>query len=235
MKVYMDAGNTFIKCIVGQANKQIPSSEFVRFPELFPPHDQIDHLYISSVLNSGFYLFVSTYCQDKGIEVSWVKTPSRGLGIQVGYDEPEQLGVDRFLAMAAAYDMCKRDCVVIDAGSAVTMDAVDVQGNHLGGVIIPGQKMMREALGMSPGISSVAGSDAGVFGKRTADGVTSGCLNAVQGGIRAILSQMKAELDDSVVVFATGGDASLVVESVGKEVRLCQNLVLDGLRLFADT
>ncbi len=235
MKVYMDAGNSFIKCMVNDSLKQIPSSEFVRFPELLPSHDQIDRLYISSVLDSGFHLFVSTYCQDKSIGVSWVETPQQGLGIQVGYQDSRQFGVDRFLAMAAAYNACKQHCVVIDAGSAVTMDAIDAQGVHLGGVIIPGQKMMREALGTAPGISSVTGSGAGVFGRSTADCVVAGCLNAVQGGVSQVLEQMRARLGDSVVVFVTGGGASLVMDSMGNEARLCQNLVLDGLRLFANS
>lgn len=235
MKVYLDAGNSFIKCLVDKAPKQIPSSEFVRFPELLPPHDQIEHVYISSVLDSGFHLFASTYCQDKGIDVSWVETPERGLGIQVAYQDPRQLGVDRFLALAAAFKICKRQCVVIDAGSAVTMDAVDAHGVHLGGVIIPGQVMMRETLGKTPGISSVTGSDSGVFGTSTAACVAAGCLNAVQGGVSLVLSKMKSELGDSAVVFLTGGDAPLVIDSMGKDVRLCQNLVLDGLQLFANT
>ena len=73
--------------------------------------------------------------------------PARaGFGITNGYGRPRRLGVDRWVAMIGAYAEFSRALCVVDAGTAVTIDALDRQGQHLGGQIIPGLRMMQDAL-----------------------------------------------------------------------------------------
>jgi len=67
-------------------------------------------------------------------------------GVRNGYSDYTKLGMDRWLALVAAYVRCRRACVVIDLGTAITVDFVDAAGQHLGGYIAPGSKLLRTGL-----------------------------------------------------------------------------------------
>ncbi|WP_372438925.1 type III pantothenate kinase, partial [Pandoraea sputorum] len=133
-----------------------------------------------------------------------------------GYDEYERLGLDRWLALVAGYHLARRACLVIDLGTAVTSDFVDLTGLHLGGFICPGIPLMRNQLpthtrriryddaaaeralvGLGPGHS-------------TAEAVERGCSLMLRGFVQAQLERARSYWGEHFDVFITGGDAGLV-------------------------
>ena len=81
-----------------------------------------------------------------GVEPIFAKVTKLCAGVTNAYDDVGQMGVDRWLAMLAAYSDCRDACLVVDAGSALTVDIVKSSGQHLGGYIVPGLQLMRGAL-----------------------------------------------------------------------------------------
>ncbi len=158
---------------------------------------------------------------------------SAGLGVVVsGYQKPEQLGVDRWLAILAGWDLFQQRCVVVDAGSALTCDFIDANACHQGGYIVPGQKMMGDAL--LSGTSGVRVDALGLpntgYGQNTYSAVKNGCLAMSLALIENIMAGGgKAHGYTKVVL--TGGDAELLLARLPEGVVYKSDLVLDGLAL----
>ena len=149
-------------------------------------------------------------------------------GVVCGYESPSRLGVDRWLAVIAAWARHRRACLVVSAGSALTVDIVNDVGHHQGGYIVPGLWMMAQALGSNTwGIEVDASvTPALAPGATTSEAVMHGCLMAVVGAIERIAAGERINK-----VFITGGDAALVARSLSIQcdVEVVPGLVLDGL------
>ena len=163
------------------------------------------------------------------VEPEVVRVVSPCAGIRCGYDDPLRLGVDRWLAvLAAAAEFPSRDLVVVDAGSAITVDLVS-PGLHRGGFIGPGLHMMRDAL--FAGTAKVKVPD---LGRDLPSAVATNTERAVSGALRmmhlGLVEQCRQRFSKNAVIVLTGGDAeSLLAELPGSVWRPA--LVLDGLRL----
>lgn len=146
------------------------------------------------------------------------------------------LGVDRWLAMLAVASKNNIPFIIIDCGSAVTIDAVNDKSVHIGGVIMPGLNMLHSSL--------VAGTDAiehvttwvtNVMAVTTDDAVSAGCINTLAAGIDAIVNKMKIELGkENVNCYLTGGDADRIHSMLVADVFLEPALVLEGLRRYVE-
>ncbi len=154
------------------------------------------------------------------------------LGLEINLKCPEDVGTDRLLEASAAYDLYKGPCVVVDVGTAITVDAVSVDGKFLGGAIAPGLNMSLKAL--SEGTSLLPcvelSKPDSVIGKDSPNCIRSGVVYGSVGLIDGLVEKMKEILGQETKVIATGGDAELISgESKSiQEVDLC--LVLKGLR-----
>ncbi|OGT71683.1 MAG: hypothetical protein A3H44_15005 [Gammaproteobacteria bacterium RIFCSPLOWO2_02_FULL_57_10] len=154
-------------------------------------------------------------------------------GVTNAYKVPHTLGVDRWLAILAAFNHCRGACCVVDAGSAATFDVVAEDGRHLGGYIVPGLVMQKRSLleGTAIRLSGEAG---------WPDDLRPGTDTslAVHGGIIAMLVdwvqreyQEAARVADSAL-YLTGGDALLLSAHLlerGIAHTVVRDLVLDGL------
>jgi len=160
---------------------------------------------------------------------------SAGCGpVANGYEQPSALGVDRWLAVVAAFDHASRACCVIDAGSAITLDLVSEQGRHEGGYIVPGLSLQRESFVGKTGLTLDAEATwkSVVPGLRTSDALDNGILAMVTGWI---VFMMKGSAErGGRELYLTGGDASVLSEQLDRHnVRhlVVPDLVLDGLAL----
>ncbi len=168
-------------------------------------------------------------------DVHFARSERRGWGITNSYRQPRLLGVDRWVAMIGAYAELKSACLVVDAGTAVTLDALDRDGNHLGGQIIPGVETMLNSLSTAtsdiPEVkasSKPSADDLKMFGRNTAAAVREGAYNAVAGAIdRATKALQSSGYRPKVVL--TGGGASRILGALAKEPLHRPNLVLLGL------
>jgi type III pantothenate kinase len=155
------------------------------------------------------------------------------LPISVTTDEPEQTGVDRVLNVAAAYEQMGKACVVVDAGTAITVDVCDDQGRFLGGAIAPGVKMQLDALhertAQLPGVRFAAPSDP--FGKSTQQAILHGVFHGVRGMVKEVVENYATELGQWPDIVATGGDAPLLFSDWELVHAIAPNLTLYGAAL----
>lgn len=155
-------------------------------------------------------------------------------GVQNGYENPLQLGVDRWLAMLGAYDLVRRSLVVIDLGTAVTVDLVHGSGQHLGGYIAPGLPLLRRQLRSSTSrisfdLREQALGSIDEPARSTKQCVERGCHLMLVSYVAAQIENARRHLPDDPVIFVTGGDAGTVSALHG--VRHVPDLVFRGLAI----
>ena len=167
-----------------------------------------------------------------GIETEFVVSTAAACGIRNSYAEPERMGADRWVAMIAARVLTDRPCYVVDCGTAVTIDALAADGRHLGGVIIPGMRLMREALYRETRQIPPEAGEARLFGQSTRDCVWGGTVYAVASAIDGITGRMIAD-HGSGLRLLTGGDAEIVLPHLQGEYRWEPDLIFTGLRVIA--
>lgn len=156
-------------------------------------------------------------------------------GIVNGYLEPRRLGADRWAAVLGAASRGPGACVVVDCGSAVTFDAIDGQGRHRGGLILPGLRLMRRTLHQGTANLPLAGdTSVSLFGRDTASAIAGGTLLALAATIDSLSAAMAAELSGPVQLWLTGGDAPTLRPYLRAAFEHAPDLVLEGLA-FAES
>lgn len=187
-------------------------------------------VWLSSVADDGFNQQLEQSLRSLGFEtVHFASTPTEAMGLVNSYAEPQRMGVDRWLAMLAAWVVRKQAVVVVDVGTALTIDLIDANGRHEGGYILPGANLMSQALlrdtqrvrfdeEVSASITP---------GRTTGSCVAAGVWAAMLGSVRLVL---QSHPDHAVVV--TGGDGqALLALGINGEWR--PHLVFEGLALSA--
>lgn len=157
--------------------------------------------------------------------------------IETALDPETIVGIDRLLAAAAAYAMWEEACVVIDAGTAVTVDFVDGTGVFHGGAIAPGAQMQLAALAGGTALLpevELRTPDGEPFGRNTADAMLAGVVNGIRGLVRLQLELYAERYGAYPRVIATGGDASVIFDGDELIERYERDLTLAGIALAAD-
>lgn len=167
------------------------------------------------------------------IQAEFAVSTTVACGIRNSYAEPERMGADRWVAMSAARALLgPQTCYVVDCGTAVTIDALAADGQHLGGVIVPGMRLMREALYRETRQIPPETGTAHLFGQSTRDCVWGGALYAVASAIDGIIDRMIARHGPGARLL-TGGGAEAVSPSLQRDYRLEPDLIFIGLRVIA--
>ena len=167
-----------------------------------------------------------------GIEPEFLRSPASALGIRSAYAEPQRLGIDRFLGLVAIHAVEKRAQVLVGVGTAMTLDALDADGTHLGGWILPSPALMRESVLARTARVGVADGVLADFADNTADGLYSGSLHAARGAVERFVANTARELGAWPAVVLTGGGADEIAPLLpGAERRA--DLVVEGLALWA--
>ena len=194
-----------------------------------PPGVPILRVRLSSVVSDSLQGdLVAQMKSQFNAEVAVAKVSSSAAGVTCGYDDPSSLGIDRWLGMMASYSRYKASVLVVDAGSAMTLDLVTAEGRHIGGYILPGLTLMRDALwGGTDRVKVDADATSGGIdpAQDTAAAVNQGSLLASIAVIEKLLVQYQSNL------VVTGGDAKQLLPYLKGKVDYQPNLVLDGLAL----
>lgn len=174
-------------------------------------------------------------------DVHFARSEKRGWGVTNGYRQPRRLGVDRWVAMIGAWAETQSACLVVDAGTALTIDALDNEGVHLGGQIIPGAETMLASLASAtsdiPAVKTSAkkaSQGLEMFGRNTAAAVREGSQNAVAGAVERSIRVLQDDGLDPVVIL-TGGGASRILDALVETPLHRPNLVLNGLAHMLET
>ena len=193
----------------------------------------VDGVVISSVvptLNPALLEASRRYLRCEPVMVG----PGLKTGVRIRYDNPKDVGADRIANALAAYTKYGGPIVVIDFGTAVTYDAIDAEGDYLGGAIAPGVEISLDAL-----VSHTAmlrrvepGGPNSVIGRNTVTSIQSGLVWGFVAQVEGMVQRMVAELGGKARVVATGGQASLVAGLTQVIETTDPLLTLEGLRLI---
>lgn len=162
------------------------------------------------------------------------------LPIPIRFDlAPEQMtGQDRFLNALAAYHTMRQACVVVDAGTAMTVDFVDGQGVFQGGAIMPGFgmaiRMLHERTSALPEASLTPLPDDQPFGKNTDQAIRLGVSSMLRGAVRTLAERYAIAYEAYPPAIVTGGDARLLFEHDELVDRIVPNLTLLGIRIACE-
>jgi type III pantothenate kinase len=153
----------------------------------------------------------------------------------LGYETPKSLGVDRFLVCLGACSLTPKNVVVIDAGTACTIDMMSSDKIFRGGVIMPGIKIFHESMSNSlpelPAVDTTLPKE--WPGKSTVDCIRWGVNGAFFYSIISFIEKFREQVEN-IEVFITGGDAAIITENLNEviPVKYRPNLLFDGMEQF---
>jgi type III pantothenate kinase len=172
-------------------------------------------------------------CARSGIALEVIASPASQLGVTNGYREPAQLGPDRWAALVAAHALVGGHKLVVNAGTALTVDALTAEGRFLGGLIVPGPAMMRRALGEGTAGLRLTDGRFAPFPQSTPDAITSGAIQAAVGAVLRMATALATQGSEVERIVLSGGAAREIEPHLPIPAAIHENLVLDGLRLIA--
>jgi type III pantothenate kinase len=237
----LDVGNTRLKWAWQSGETFLPGGELVHAGQLgidqlaqISLHHSPTQVVAVCVAGNNVAESVRIKVQrELGKEVEFVTAATEVEGIRNAYGQPAQLGSDRWAALIAAHHRWPDYLCVIDAGSALTLDLVHPDGQHLGGYILPGLDMMqnclleRTAIPMSPGSVSLTSSTQP--GNSTRSCIANGALQAACGLIERTVLQLEQLGKETVQCVLTGGDSQYLATALSIPCEVEPNLVLMGL------
>jgi type III pantothenate kinase len=172
------------------------------------------------------------------VDIEFVTASPEFHGLTNGYLDPTLLGADRWLGLIGGWTKAQSALCVVDAGTAVKVDSVDANGQHLGGLIAPGIHMMREALmSKTSDIAKAAfqssPSLAGILANNTIAAVSRGAVFALAGMADRAAEVIEQSTGKAPKLLITGGDASIIAGAMRTRGETVPDLVLQGLAVIA--
>lgn len=233
MIVLIDAGNTNVKLALVNINDEI---ERITVDEFKTLSSSITKVIYGSVKKSPVLETILIHCHSNNIHCQEISVSKTFKQIECGYDAFENLGIDRWLALIAARNLYpESDLIVVDAGTAITIDVCKGM-KHLGGWIAPGLKLMQDSIiKKAPGVFTDSSIIDETFGTNTPSALLHGCIYSLVGMIKqAELLMEKAGETNTVPakVILTGGDASFISQYLLANTQINEDLVFFGLKQF---
>ena len=217
-RVFVDIGNTNTKWKF-EGNYFLSSTDNFEFGKL----PECSKIWISNVSTRSFKL--------NNPDVTYIKSQARYKSLINIYNDPSLLGTDRWLGMISSYEMSQgKGFVLLDIGTAITIDAVNKEGVHQGGLIFPGLDKLRLTFNNFQ-VSSIA--SISEVGQSTEDAWTIGTLSLIVNSINQKVNKLKLDLPD-LLIFITGGGYLQIRDFLEFDHDYNENIVLDGLELYAD-
>jgi type III pantothenate kinase len=164
----------------------------------------------------------------------WVVPRAQQAGVINGYDHPNRLGADRWVAMIGARQRvlaagAARPALVVMVGTAVTVDALDTEGRFLGGLILPGFGLMLKALEMGTSGLKVPTGEIVEFPTNTSDALMSGGAYAIAGAIEHQIGRLQQRCGEPPLLLMSGGAAVKLAPTLDHIFERVEALIFDGL------
>ncbi|MEJ0086854.1 MAG: type III pantothenate kinase [Pseudomonadota bacterium] len=241
----VDIGNTRVKWAVLRGSKMsgmqaaLHRGEPAALRALVRGSRGISH--VVAVCVAGTHLeraLTAALKQRFGFAPQFIRSTREALGVLSGYRETWRLGADRWVGAVGAFHLLGgRAVVVANVGTALTIDAVNAKGKHLGGAIVPGPSAMIDSLlAGTHGIRKRAGGKASarsLFAADTASALSAGATYAAAAFIDRAVREAGAVMGARPVLILTGGAAPALHTYIKSKARMAPDLVLRGLAVFA--
>lgn len=192
-------------------------------------HEDPDRIVISNVAGEGAHQLIVNWTRIFEAEPLWLTGEAERCGVRSRYEPPGKLGSDRWAALVAAQALQPGGCLVVNAGTATTVDRLSAAGEFLGGLILPGVDLMRFVLHDHTGRLPL---QEGVFREsptNTLDAIESGCRHAQAGAVERMLRLC----GPGTPCLVSGGAGPSLIERLEAPARYVENLVLEGLARIA--
>jgi len=235
----VDIGNTRSKfCLVAANGKlsdvSIAANEHLTGDFLSNNFANVTKVFVASVNNPQLFAMISTWSAKNKKATEEIKTVKAAFGVTCAYKEHRNLGVDRWLAILGAHKLYPcQNTLVIDAGTALTIDAIDDNGVHLGGWIQPGIQTALDAIlqrttkvfGSRSELSELA------FGVSTEQCLQMGCWASVVGSVN-LARDLFAKNTKNVKLVFTGGDGESLSEKITGDRIYHKDLIFHGMSRY---
>lgn len=247
MKLLLDAGNSRLKWATLEHGELTPGGA-LRYASLAATEtqDRLAHAWsalpaptnivLCSVAPAAFTHSVIQWCRQRwSCPIHSVHSQARAHGVTNAYPRPETLGNDRWAALIGAQRHYRGNKCIIDAGTAVTIDLLDGNGHHTGGLIAPGYQSMLHALQTKTTLDIPSQADAPMAlapGNNTADCIHAGVLYSLIGLIERAGRQF-AGGDNRLIL--TGGNAAMLQPLLSRQSIHDPALVFSGLGVIAES
>lgn len=243
MKLLLDAGNTRTKWAIADSNGvELLANGILESGLAELSHFNIESAWVSCVASAQVLTNLEQGVKDHfSVNLNLAAVEREAAGMQNKYTDLARLGVDRWVAALGARSMRPEGAlIVVDAGTAVTVDLVSSSNRFEGGVILPGFVTMHDALlGRTAGVESEFQQVASVIGRNTSECVNAGAQFGLIGAVDRVISEMIAsELVDNKggepQVLVMGGDAKAIAAGTSMKVELQSDLIFNGLLLLSN-
>ncbi len=234
----IDAGNTRIKWGVHDgagwgATGAIATGDSSQMSTAWAGAGKVDRAIASNVAGPKVREAIESACSSAGIALEVIASLPEQLGVTNGYRNPSQLGSDRWASLVAAHRLERGHKLVVNAGTALTIDALDASGQFLGGVIVPGPALMRRSLDQGTAGLRLAEGVFDAFPRATPDAITTGAIIAATGAAMRMAQAMADRGTSPERIVLSGGAANEIAPHLPFTLAIHENLVLEGLNLIA--
>lgn len=234
----MDIGNSRCKWALVQDGKWVQqgvagNTEWVSLQLAFASLPPPSRILASNVAGEAMAQRLRSVCAGWKCPLEFLSVRAEQCGVRNGYQQTECLGSDRWAALIAAWNIARGACLVVNCGTATTVDALSDRGEFLGGLILPGAGLMQQSLATN---TAQLMAEKGVlqdFPLNTADAIHSGMLRATAGAIRHQFDLLQARYG-SVRCLIGGGAADVVQPHLDLPSERVDNLVLKGLQIIGE-
>ncbi len=240
----IDAGNTNLKWAVSRNGKLSAARQMAyldkdlvkSLPSLWPLGIPPQRVLLASVIAEDRVQALKRWVQKSWhLPLEIVSAQTEVCGVVNGYAQAEQLGADRWAALIAARHLLSGAVCVVDCGTATTLDVLDTEGRHLGGLIVPGLSLMHASLlENTAGIGCDAGdAPATLLASDTQSAVSGGGLQATVGFVERLQRQVGEMLGVPLKMILCGGNAPDLLPLLPGPIYYEPDLVLKGLNIIA--
>jgi len=238
MILAIDAGNSRVKWgwHDGKAWSSLATVSLIEFAaanhDINPfaaTHENPERIVVSNVAGDDAHQLIVNWTSIFDAEPFWLTGEAERCGVKSRYERPRQLGSDRWAALVAARALHAGACLVVNAGTATTVDLLSAEGEFVGGLILPGVDLMRFVLHEHTGRLPLEEGRFVATPTNTVDAIESGCRHAQAGAVE----RMYRHAGSRALCLVSGGAGPALIERLEIPCRYVENLVLEGLARIA--
>ena len=185
---------------------------------------------VSNVAGVAMEQNLRELCAVWSCPVEFITAQAEQCGVRNTYEQAAQLGSDRWAALIAAWHRVRQACLVVNCGTATTVDALSGTGEFLGGLILPGIALMRRSLLNNTAQLALKNGELRDFPRNTVDAIEAGVMRATIGAIQHQHALLAAQ--GGALCLISGGAANSLLPHLGLKAEQVDNLVLHGMQII---